>query len=347
MELQYHPGSGRGAVAAFSVGPAGERVLLFLLALAAGLTLSLWVTAPIVLARAVRGQRYAGASRQLAAATAVDAEMRRRAAALADAGSRWGDRLTRIAFLYGVSPARWPRALDPARGLLASPEARRILETLPAYTRALERGRSLLAEMEAADPSLPARSPSVVPVQGPFEPAAFFGPRVSPWTGEEEFFRGLDLAAPEGTAVVAPGGGTVIFTGRARRRLHARLWQLGNLVVIWHGPSFVTLFGHLSSIEVRRGERVRRAQRIGTVGQSGWALSPRLHYELWRREDGQLRPTDPLFAVTDRMLDPERRSLEQMLGTSAPGPLEPLPGGRGGGGGTDVPGRRVRSRQRG
>ena len=143
---------------------------------------------------------------------------------------------------------------------------------------------------------------------------------------QEEFFCGLDLAAPEGTAVVAPADGRVVFTGRARRDLAPRLWQFGTLVVIAHGPGLATLFGHLDRAEVRRGDAVKRGQRLGVVGKTGWALSPRVHYELWRLESGRLRPTDPLFAILDGRLDDRHRSLEQMRATSAPEPWDPLPG---------------------
>jgi hypothetical protein len=55
-------------------------------------------------------------------------------------------------------------------------------------------------------------------------------------------------------------------------------------------------------------------------------MSPQLHYEFWRSDGASLRPTDPLFAILDRRIEPRPVSLGRMLGTSAPGPIEPLPG---------------------
>ena len=98
------------------------------------------------------------------------------------------------------------------------------------------------------------------------------------------------------------------------------------MIVLSHGGRGATVFGHLSRIDVRRGQRVARGQRIGAVGSTGWAISPQLHYEFWRPERGTLRPTDPLFAALDRRLGRNPVSLEQMEATSAPGPLDPLPG---------------------
>jgi len=330
MELQYHPASGRRTVSAVSLGARGQRLLLALLALAALLAVSLWWTAPHALARAERKARAPAVARQLAAARDADAKARRRAASLAERAAASGDELSKIAFLYGVPSSRWPRILDPALAVLSRADADRFVEELPAYLRGLERARALLASREAEDSELAARTPSIVPLSAPiYEPAAFFGPRVSPWTGEQEFFCGLDLAAPEGSSVVAPADGRVVFTGRARREATSRLWQFGTLVVVEHGRGAATLFGHLARIDVRRGDTVRRGQRLGAVGKTGWALSPRLHYELWTTQEQALRPTDPLFGILDRRVDTQHRSLEQMLGTSAPEPAETLPGLRG------------------
>jgi murein DD-endopeptidase MepM/ murein hydrolase activator NlpD len=329
LELQYHPASGRRTVSVFSMGPRGERFVILLTALAALLAVSLWWTAPSLLARSRRRAQAPATASALAAARATDLKARRDAASLAARLRDWGDDLARIAFLYDVSPARWPRALDPARGLLAAGDSEGLAAGLPVYLRGLERARTLVAEREAEEPELAARTPSIAPIrEAAYEPAVFFGPRVSPWTGQEEFFAGLDLAAPEGSPVVAPADGRVVFTGRPRRESAARLWQFGSLVVVAHGPDTATLFGHLARAEVRRGDRVRRGQRLGSVGKSGWALSPRLHYELWRRREAGWGPTDPLFAILDRRLGERRRSLEQMLASSAPGPGEVLPGVR-------------------
>ena len=329
MELQYHPSSGRRGVALLSLGPRGERVVVGVAALATALVVSLLYTAPVVLARAARREEAAAVAGSLAAARA---ERTRASAAFADLAARagaTGDRLTRIAFLYGIPSARWPRALDPARYLLGISEAARLSETLPIYLAALERARARLEDAERADPGIAARTPSIAPIaRAVFEPATFFGPRISPWTGRPEFFAGIDLAAPEGSEVVAPADGVVVFTGTARHDPSARLWQFGNVVVVSHGARWTTAFGHLGRIDARRGQRVRRGERLGTVGKSGWALSPRVHYELWLAEGDAWRPTDPLFSILDRRLDSRVRSLEQMVATSAPEPAEPL--GRGG-----------------
>ncbi len=313
-------------MSALSLGARGERGVLVAAAIGVFLCVSLWWTVPAVLARSAREVVSHTATLRLPEARDAAARARLQTAAFADRELAWGDLLARVAFLYGVPVSRWPRALDPARGVLGGTDPERLAAGLRIYLNALERGRAVLAQAEADDPGLAARTPSLVPISGACEPAALFGPRVSPWTGQEEFFSGLDLAAAEGSAVIAPAEGRVVFTGRLRRERAPRLWQFGNLVVIAHGPEAATLYGHLAKVEVRRGDRVRRGQRIGAVGKTGWAISPRLHYELWKPQDGGWRATDPEFAILDRRLDARRRSLEQMLATSAPGPAETLPG---------------------
>jgi murein DD-endopeptidase MepM/ murein hydrolase activator NlpD len=240
-----------------------------------------------------------------------------------------GDTLTRIAYLYRVEPSEWPRVLDPDRGLLASDDPASVAAALPLYLRALERGRGVIAAREERDPSGARAVPAILPVSATlFEPAAVFGPRTSPWTGREEFFPGIEIAAPAGSPVVAAGGGTVVFTGRVRPRPAGWLWRLGNIVVVSHGDAGATLYGHLSKVEVRRGAKVSRGDRLGVIGATGWALSPMVHYQYWRRGEDGLHPTDPTYALLRRRLDLPLVSLPRMTATRFPGPIEQLPGVR-------------------
>jgi murein DD-endopeptidase MepM/ murein hydrolase activator NlpD len=236
-----------------------------------------------------------------------------------------GDLASRIAFLYRVSPDRWPRRLNPEAGVLAGAEARLVAEGLGRYVGALGRAAAILEARDAAQPGLADRTPSRLPLSSEFvEPSALFGPRVSPWTNAEEFFVGLDLAAPAGSPVIAPADGRVVFAGRAPASARSRLWRFGNLVVVSHGDGGATLYGHLGKVDVRRGAQVRRGQKLGSVGASGWAMSPALHYEYWREQNGVLAPTDPRFAILDRRFGRLEVSLERMEATSVPGPVEPL-----------------------
>ena len=329
MEFQFHPASRRGAVRSVVLGAAGERAAIAAAGLASVLALSLWITVPAVLSRAARARESDSIARTTAAVQKGRRDLDARAALLRDRALDAGDLVSRAAFLYRVEPELWPRSLNPEAGVLAPGDSERLVAGLARYLSGLERGLGLVAAREQADPALAAATPSILPVASDLvEPAVRFGPRVSPWTGSEEFFAGMDLAAPAGAPVIAPAAGTVAFAGRVPASMNSRLWRFGNLVVLWHGPAGATAFGHLAKIDVRRGERVRRGQRLGTVGSSGWTMSPELHYEFWRSGPDGLAPTDPRFAMLDLRLAGHDVSLEKMLATSVPGPIQDLPGVR-------------------
>jgi len=86
--------------------------------------------------------------------------------------------------------------------------------------------------------------------------------------------QGIDLAAPAGTAVHATADGRVVVAGREKR--------YGRMVLVDHGGGILTRYAHLKRIDVARGDRVRRGDRIGRVGASGNASGPHLHYEVIR-----------------------------------------------------------------
>src|SRR5215472_3370380 len=85
--------------------------------------------------------------------------------------------------------------------------------------------------------------------------------------------RGVDLGAPEGTPVSAPAAGRVASVGR-------RLGY-GLVIEMVHSGGVVTRYAHLHSAVVRSGDTVAMGQAIGTVGQSGLATAPHLHFEVW------------------------------------------------------------------
>ncbi len=90
--------------------------------------------------------------------------------------------------------------------------------------------------------------------------------------GYTDYHPGIDLAANPGTPVFAANSGRVIFAGWSN-------WGYGNAIVISHGP-FQTLYGHLSSVNVRCGDNVVGGQPIGGVGTTGNSSGPHLHFEL-------------------------------------------------------------------
>ncbi|MFP3042439.1 M23 family metallopeptidase [Treponema primitia] len=108
-----------------------------------------------------------------------------------------------------------------------------------------------------------------------------FGPRVNPVTGNFRVHQGLDLAAPEGTEVYAARDGEVIEMGTDP--------IYGNYIIIRHGETWASLYGHLSKFETALRSHVRSGTLIGRVGSTGQSTGPHLHFEL--RQNG--RAQDP------------------------------------------------------
>jgi murein DD-endopeptidase MepM/ murein hydrolase activator NlpD len=83
---------------------------------------------------------------------------------------------------------------------------------------------------------------------------------------------GLDLSAPKGTKVRTTADGRVTFAGRSG--------DFGRLVIVEHAGGYETRYAHLKSIEVNKGKKLKRGAVLGTVGESGNATGPHLHYEV-------------------------------------------------------------------
>jgi murein DD-endopeptidase MepM/ murein hydrolase activator NlpD len=95
--------------------------------------------------------------------------------------------------------------------------------------------------------------------------------------------------------------------------------------VLRHGDRFVTLYGHLDEIRVRRGQRVKQGDVLGAVGNTGWSTSPHLHYEVRRKEDGEFRPVDPRIYILDHQWRDEERLLVRARSAPDLNDFEPLP----------------------
>jgi Membrane proteins related to metalloendopeptidases len=102
--------------------------------------------------------------------------------------------------------------------------------------------------------------------------ASGYGRRIDPIYHVPTFHKGMDFSAPTGTDVYATGEGRITLAG----------WKqgYGNCIMINHGYGYETLYGHLSRINVRSGQKVVRGDIIGEVGSTGKSTGPHLHYEV-------------------------------------------------------------------
>lgn len=122
--------------------------------------------------------------------------------------------------------------------------------------------------------------------------------------------RGVDYAAPRGTAVKASGDGRVVLAGRKG--------GYGRTVILQHGATYTTLYAHLSRFSkgIRPGKRVEQGQVIGYVGSTGLATGPHLHYEFRVRgaHRDPLRVEFPQAApLAERYMDDFRKKAKPLL----------------------------------
>lgn len=95
--------------------------------------------------------------------------------------------------------------------------------------------------------------------------------------------KGVDIAAPTGTAVLSSAEGEVLRIGRQPE-------GYGNFIEIRHPNGMTTLYAHLSRIDVASGDRLLAGERIGLVGSTGYSTGPHLHFEV-RRIGAQVNPS--------------------------------------------------------
>ena len=121
-----------------------------------------------------------------------------------------------------------------------------------------------------------------------------FHPILQSWRAHN----GVDYGAPAGTPVRSVADGVVETAGRQN--------GYGNVIQLQHGAGKTTIYAHLTKIDVRQGQRVEQGQRIGTVGATGWATGPHLHFEF--RVGGRFQ--DPLKVARESeslSIDPSAR----------------------------------------
>ncbi|MGZ8796984.1 MAG: M23 family metallopeptidase [Thermoanaerobaculia bacterium] len=195
-------------------------------------------------------------------------------------------RVEKLITVYGLD-----RSLGQGGFSTASPEsdvtseqlgdARHREISLKNAMKRLQEQLELLAQYERANADMVRHTPSILPLPSDqFVLTSPFGARINPFTRVTDFHKGLDLSAPRGTPVYVTADGLVTFAGRYPLRQSVNWWRFGNVVVVNHANRFITIYGHLHSINVRAGQSVKQSETIATVGSTGWSTNSHLHYEV-------------------------------------------------------------------
>ncbi len=175
------------------------------------------------------------------------------------------------------------------------PEERRTVNLVPSYQR--ERRSTPTADLIRSKHNLFLKSsknklhnfeksmPTLLPVEGvlstDYENNSYSGPIQH---------RGIDIAGNMGDIVKASADGVVIFAGWT--------YDLGNLMIIYHGDGFYTYYGHNQRCLLQRGSLVKKGQAIALLGNTGISSAPHLHFEIWK--DGvSLDPKQFILAFAD------------------------------------------------
>ena len=132
-----------------------------------------------------------------------------------------------------------------------------------------------------------------------------FGYRIHPILKVRKMHTGIDFTAPKGTPIQATGDGVV-------ERVEYSGSGYGHNVVINHGFGFKTLYGHMHRIDVRKGQKVKRGQTIGVVGDTGTSTAPHCHYEIILK--GQ--KINPIHYCVDGLTPKEYQELVEMAATA-------------------------------
>lgn len=205
----------------------------------------------------------------------------------------------RVSSLAGVNPTEIK--MKPGQGgVLVSGRPLSVEElqaTLADLDRLTDQRTDLMTVMESRLFDQKIRN-MMVPTQQPVAAGnlgSLFGWRIDPFTGRSALHTGLDFQADFGTSILAAAGGIVVT-----QEFHP---AYGNMIEIDHGNDLITRYAHASKTLVKRGDLIKRGQKIAEVGTTGRSTGAHLHFEVLV----QGIPQDPQkFLAAGRNLPPPR-----------------------------------------
>ncbi|MGZ5495365.1 MAG: peptidoglycan DD-metalloendopeptidase family protein [Candidatus Aminicenantales bacterium] len=146
------------------------------------------------------------------------------------------------------------------------------IQSLSQKAQSIESNLTSLINFFESDNLRLASTPSIMPTAGWI--SSVFGHRNDPFTGAWTMHWGLDISTNIGNPIMATADGIVIKVETDK--------YLGKNVTISHGNGFTTIYGHMSNFAVTAGQKVKRRDIIGYIGQTGKAAGPHVHYEVFK-----------------------------------------------------------------
>lgn len=183
----------------------------------------------------------------------------------------------RVAGLAGLNPAEFKNAPGSGGSLVASRNIsmQELMQALDSVEVSSTSRVDLLSAVESRlfDQKI---GQTLIPTEKPVDGVRVgspFGFRVDPITGLSALHTGLDFPADVGTPILAAAGGVVVV-----QEYHV---AYGNMIEIDHGNDLITRYAHASQTFVKKGDIVKRGQKIASVGSTGRSTGPHLHFEVW------------------------------------------------------------------
>ncbi len=183
----------------------------------------------------------------------------------------------RVAGLAGLNPAEF-KAPQGAGGALVGSRDLSMDELMGALDRIDQTSGSRVDWLTVVESRLFDQKiqrtmvPTEKPVAG-VQVGSPFGFRIDPITGRSALHTGLDFPSDPGTPILSAAGGVVVV-----QEYHA---AYGNMVEVDHGNDLITRYAHASKVLVKKGDIVKRGQKIAEVGSTGRSTGPHLHFEVW------------------------------------------------------------------
>jgi murein DD-endopeptidase MepM/ murein hydrolase activator NlpD len=196
------------------------------------------------------------------------------------AGLKSPDVLTAPAGVGGGEPGKDESPdlyIEPPATAAAAPRGPQVIglgtvQNLSQKAQSIESNLNSLLSFFESDSLRLASTPSIMPTAGWI--SSVYGHRNDPFTGAWVMHWGLDISTNLGNPIMATADGIVIKVETDR--------YLGKNITISHGNGYTTVYGHMSNFAVKAGQKVKRRDIIGYIGQTGKAAGPHVHYEVFK-----------------------------------------------------------------